>query len=171
LLGIAVAVLVWMGVTPRPAAAQFPKETGEIEQKEGKTTAYASAKVSMQVDKGLIELWVKVKKTGINGTGYAYAQVALLDAENNTIFKSPILQKHKGASFGSGVATGQTEADYDVPLEVLNKTAKAILIVRAKDNDGFGDPVESLKKHLDNATELLKKGQEVRDEFMKLVGF
>ncbi len=151
-------------VTP-PPQVNFPVQSPEAKKGVGSTTARAWAKVSKQPDKGLIELWVHVKKTGLNGTGFAYGQVALLDVDNNTIFKTDILSKTKGANAdpfnNPGVAEGEAQQDFEVPLNVLAATKTVAVLINAADNNGLPDSLQDFTNSLKQVEDLLKTASNI----------
>ena len=158
---------------PPPPPVQFPIDIPTAQKSVGNTTAKVWAKLSKQPTQGLIELHVYCKKTGLNGTGFAYGQVALLDKDANTLFKSPILSKTKGANAdpfnNPGVAEGQADADYTVSLDTLLKTKTAAVIVSATDNSGLPSDIDEFTELLKKVRDIVKIGGEIAADVAKIV--
>ncbi len=115
-----------------------------VEDKEGSTTAKASGKVCwLPNEEGIrVDLKLYVRKSGINGTGYAFARVDLLDASGNTVWSTPVWRKHKGASVIKGISEGEDDFDAIAPASLRNTVTNAVLSVRANDSDGLSADLE-----------------------------
>ncbi len=158
---------------PQMPSVQFPIQTSEARKSVGSTTAKASEKISKQPTGGLIELWVHVKKTGVNGVGYAYGMVALLDASNNTLFKTPIVSKQKGANANPfnnpGVAEGDTTGNFTVPMNILMQTKNAAVVINASDNNGLPNDIEDFTNSLRKVKELLDTAAAIAQDVAVIV--
>ena len=121
-----------------------PITLARIEDKDGATTAKASGKVSwLPKGEGIrVDLKLYVRKSGVNGKGFAFARVDLLDAAGNTIWSTPVWEKHKGASFSAGTADGEEDFHAIAPASLRNTVTNAVLSVRANDDDGFSTDLE-----------------------------
>ncbi len=159
--------------TPSGQQAHFPIQTPEAKQKVGETTATASAKISKQPTKGLIELHVHVKKTGVAGSGTACGQVALLDKDNNTVFQTGVTQKTKGANANPlnnpGVAEDDADGSYDVPLTILNIVQNAAVMARASDSDGFPGSLDEFNQGLDKIKHALDTAVAIAEDVAVIV--
>lgn len=127
-----------------------PIALSELVEKNGSTTAKASGKVSwLPKNEGIrIDVNLYVRKSGINGKGYAFARVDLLDERGNTVWSTPIWQTHKGASVLKGVAENTSPKYAVAPARLRDEVTGAVLTVRAEDDDGFSD---SLKEFFEDA--------------------
>lgn len=158
---------------PSHPPVQFPIQTPEAKKSVGSTTATASATLSKQPTQGFIELRVHVKKTGVFGTGFAYGQVALLDASSNTLFKTPIVSKTRGANAdpfnNPGVATGNATGNFAVPMSVLDVTKTVAVLINAADDNGLPNDIQDFTDSLKQVEDLLKVAGQIAADVAAIV--
>ncbi|TWU20167.1 hypothetical protein Pla52o_46820 [Novipirellula galeiformis] len=154
------------------SGARFPLTTDTVTDHDGQTTAYVHAKASRRSQDGLVELFVRVKKAGLNGSGYAYGQVVLLDDTQNTLFKSDILNVHRGANAdplnNPGVARGKTDGSFTVPLDVINRTRHLAIVAKASNNSGLPRDIDEFTASLNKIRDALEAGRGVAEEAIKI---
>jgi hypothetical protein len=147
-------VVVGTCATTATAQLKYPAEVKEVAKKEGDTTGKASAKISRQKDKGLIEAKLFVGKSGQFGVGYVKAKFVFEDKDGNTLHKTDVVGAQVGAKIPEGRAQKTEEHDLEVPLDVLNQTHKVVVVVLVRDTDWKNN--DDLQKAFDDAFGKLK---------------
>ena len=158
--------------TPPPGTGPTPTVfplTFDHSNSDDQTKAFASAKISKQPDKGLVELNIRVKKSGVNGKGFGYAQAVLLDKDGNTLFKTSVISENVGADVLSGSAEDDHTESFEFPLTLLPLVAHAAVIVEAKNNNGLPDSIEEFTETLIKVRDFLRAVVGVLEEVVKIV--
>ena len=149
---------------------EFKPMTSSAQDTNGRTTARCDVKASRRPDgTGFIELSLKVKITGIAGTGYATAIAVLTDEHGNTLWKSSIVRKHKGSDTISGVARGTKIEDFSVEKEIMKNVSRVALIVQADMTSGFWQDPKDVVETLNQAKEILSAAKNVAKEVASVV--
>lgn len=147
--------------TATDGIAWRPREA-TVAQQNGSTRATVSSKVSNRPDgTGFVEMTVKVRKSGINGTGYATGRTVLTDRNGNTLWKSDLVRKQKGANFPSGVASGSAFEDFVIPQEIMNNVENFAIMASASDTIGLPIDISDATDLLNELADFLKAGGEV----------
>jgi hypothetical protein len=159
---VSITISTGDGASP-PEAVHFPIMVPLAQKKHEHATASAWAKISKQPTKGLIELYLHVKKTGLSGVGAGSAMVSLLDNAGNTLFLSGLVHLSVGANDDPFDHPGLAEKDkagaFDVPLDTLAETQQAMVVVIASDDGGIPISIEDLTHVVNQVADLLKAGQ------------
>jgi hypothetical protein len=115
-----------------------PVTISKIEQENGSTKVWGEGKVSRLPDgtlRVLVEL--KVRKSGVAGTGYGTAVVELLDIRGNTLWESKPIKKHVGADVLIGTASKEKRFSTVVPGNLGAEVVDARLFIKAEETSGF----------------------------------